>query len=539
MPIVNDPTYGPKPAQTTLAGRPTTLPSNSTPFSGAGIGRSVAMIGGGWRTVSFTTLYRTQPWVATAARRLSEQIARLPLQASRYLDADQTHRERDKTHPGARLLERPGGRTRPGFTGFNLRWQIALGLYVQGHYLGWKRSPSVGAPPNELWTLDWRLVIPHRIGNAGPVIAWEWCGDSDSIPGLKRGQYLDPADVVSIGFDVGDGSDIGVSPLEQLGVTLALEDASQRYQASSFRNGQRYGSLVILDKSVNADKVVRDGVREELVAAHSGLEQAFRPAILGGGVNDIKSFGQTAVEAELIEQRKINREEVTGVYGLIGPLAGLLESGAYASLVEYHRLLYVTFLAGPLGLVSSSLTAQVLEHPAWIADGLFAEFNLDAVLSGDAKSRWETYQIALQSGGLTLNDVRRAENQAPYGDPRADEPLIAANNVRPLSSVGTDAAPADPLKGIGNGILALVGKHAGQAFDRAAEGVRAGKTALEAFDRDRAEVELKADLEALGVNGSSSYVAQAVARELEDLLGDAKGVDDVRRIRTEYAGGPR
>src|SRR5207253_1814393 len=122
----------------------------------------------------------------------------------------------------------------------------------------------------------------------------------------------------------------------------------------------------------------------------------------------------------------------------------------YASLVEYHRLLYVTFLAGPLGLITAGLNAQVLEEPAWSNDGLFGEFFLDAVLAGDAKSRWETYAVALDHGGLTLNDVRRAENKEPYADPRADEPLIAANNVRPLSNVGADGAAVDPLKGIGN-----------------------------------------------------------------------------------------
>jgi len=536
VPIIVDPTYGPKPTQSLLGGSPTSLATSSWGTAGPHVHRSVTMIGDGWRTVSFQKLYRSQPWVATAARRLAEQIARLPLQASRYTDAEQDTRQRDKTHPGARLLERPGGRTRPGYTGFHLRWDIGLGLYVQGHYLGWKARPGAGAPPSELWTLDWRQVIPHRLGTAGPIIAWEWRGTG--IPGLPAGTFIDPADVVSIGFGLGDGCEVGISPLEQLGVTLRLEDAAQRYQASSFANGQRYGSLVVLDKSVTSDKVVRDGLRDELSAAHAGLEQAFRPAILGGGVTDIKSFGQTAVEAELIDQRKINREEVTAVYGLIGPLAGLLESGAYASLVEYHRLLYVTFLAGPLSLVSSSLTAQVLEEPAWAPDGLFAEFNLDAVLAGDAKTRWETYGLALDHGGMTLNDVRRAENRAPYDDPRADEPLIAANNVRPLSAIGQAGDVPDPLKGIGNGILALVGKHAGKAFDRTAEGLRAGKTALEAFDRDAAELELKADLEALGVNGQSSYVAQAVARELEDLLAEAKSVDDVRATRRRYSGGP-
>jgi phage portal protein BeeE len=530
VPIVNDPVYGPKPAISLAGGSPTSLAQGSQPFLPGG--RSITLTGDGWRTISYERVYRTQPLVGTAAKRLTEAVARAPLHLNRFLDGDARQRERD--HPAARLLTRP----RPGRGGFHLRWEIALSLYVHGHYIGWKRRPGRGAPPSEVWTLDWRFIVPHRIGTAGPIIAWEWLGDG--IPGLERGTKIDPADVISIGFGAPSGSEVGVSPLEQLGVTLRLDDAVRRHAEASFANGTRFGALVRLHKDIDADKVMRDGLRQELIDAHGGVDQAFRPAILGGGVEDIETLSQSAVEAELINQRKVNRDEVAAVYGgAIGPLLGALEAANYASIKEFHRILYVTVLPGPLDLIAAGVQANLIDgEPAWSGEGLFAEFNLDNVLRGDTKERWDTYAVALGCGGLTLNDVRRKENLAPYDDPRADEPLIAANNVRPLSAVGTgptgNGTPGRRSTDSVGAILELVENHSRRALERAARGVGAGRGALEALDGERVARELAEDLEAAGRNGTSLPLAQAIASELEHLLADAASVDDVRAIAAEH-----
>lgn len=428
MPVVIDPTYGPKPSQTLIGGSPTTLAQGSAPFLSGG--RTIPLVGR-LHTISFVEMYRTQPWVARGCRGMTEHIARLPLQTFRYTDAAGDTRKRERQHAAAQLLRRP----RPRQTGFHLRWDLALSIYVHGNYVAWKRRPSPGAPPNQLWTLDWRCLIPLMVG--GRVTAWEWRGDG--VPGLERGEVIDIANTLHVGWGTPGGGDIGISPLEQLGVTVRAEDAAQRYREAYFRNGTRFGVAVILDPKVKADKVLRDGVRAELEDTHGGIDNAFHAAVLGGGITDVKPLGeQTASEAELIAERKINREEITAVIGLPAPIAGILEDTNYAAIAGFERILYVTALGGPLSLISETVQAQLLDdEPAWRADDLYTEFSLGEVLKGDTKTRMEAYALALDHGVLTLNDVRRLENLPPYEDKRADEPLIAANNVRPLSAVGT------------------------------------------------------------------------------------------------------
>lgn len=482
MPIVIEDVYGPKPSMTMLGGSPSSLAAPSVPFlphSG-----SVALTRDGLRTVSFAAIYRSQPWIGGPVRRMAEAIARLPLGLYRYLDVAGDTRERDRAHGAAQLLKRPRPRQRT----FHLVWDIALSLYVQGEWVGWKKRPSRGAPPTELWTLDWRCLVPVMAG--GRVLAWRWYGDG--VPGLERGDLILIEDTVHIGFGSPGGGELGVSPLEQLATTIRSEESLQRLAEANARNGTRFGVGVILDPKVKADAVLRNGIRDEIEEAHGGVDQAYRSAILGGGITDIKPLGQqTAVEAELINQRKVNREEAAAVIGLPQPLAGILDESNYSSLRELHRLFYTTSLGGPLELVIQSLMAQLLDaEPAWADDDRFLEFNLDVVLKGDTKERWETYAVALDHGGLTLNDVRKRENLKPYDDPRADEPLIAANNVRPLSAVGT-------------GGDVTIEQRVTQAIAKAMRDLEAGE-----LDADAAEAELVGALEALGLNGQSSAIAE-------------------------------
>jgi hypothetical protein len=350
------------------------------------------------------------------------------------------------------------------------------------------------------------------------------------VPGVPR--YIDPSDVIVVGWGSPEG-EVGVSPLEQLGVTIRSEDSIQRFGEAAFRNGTRFGVAAILDKSVNADKIERDGIRDELLDAHGGVDQAFFPAILGGGVVDVKPIGgQSAVEAELIAQRQVNREEVAAVYGVPQPLAGILDHATYSNVKELHRILYVTFLGAHFEMFDGSWQAQLIDdEPAWADDGIFVETDTAAVLKGDVAERYQAYAVALQNGVLTLNDVRRLENLKPYDDPKADEPLIAANNLQPLSAVG-----AIPAGGSieGASLLDVIAAGVDRALDRTTRGVGAGQVALEAFDPARVERELAADLEKAGLNGASGDLAHAITGAVAHDLKSALSVDDVRRLTALY-----
>lgn len=408
------------------SGRPSSLPMPSVPLAMYGQATGLTLVDG--RPISFARIYRTQPMVASAINALGRQMARLPLHSFERLT--ETSRRRDRASGLAALLAGPD--PEHARSPLSLKWEVALGLWTNGNALERVHKRTPGAEPHRLTRMIWAYTIPHLSG--GNVVAWEYRPPDGPV------EFLGPEEVIHFRF-AGPEGPIGVSPLEQLGVTIRSEDSAQRYAEASYRNGARMGVGVVLEKGVTADDVTRNGLRDEIVARHGGLDAAFTPVILGGGVADVKPLGgQSAVEAELIAQRKVNREEVASVIGCPPPLMGILENATLANVGEFHKMLYRTTLGPPLELVRSEINVQLVARvPRW--DGLFVEHELGEVLKGDPKERMEAYRIAIGAGVLTLNDVRQLENLEPYGDPEAEDnpanqPLVMANNVLPLSMVG-------------------------------------------------------------------------------------------------------
>lgn len=406
-------------------GSPSWLARGSVPFSTYQQPASLTLIDG--RPVSFANLYETQPWVGAAVNLLSRQVARLPLKVYRVTDRD-GNRERVRPGSGSPLADALAAPYN-GRSSTDLKAKVMSGLLVHGNRLLRKVRDPGGAVVLALDPLDWRYVTPH-FDAAGSIVAWEY-RPADGVA------WLDPADVVHLRWETPDGC-LGLSPLAQLGITARSEDAAQRY-ADALLRSPRVGLAAVLDKTVTADEAVRNGLRSELQIAHGEVDNAGAPAILGGGVTDLKTIpSQTAVEAELIDQRRLNREEVAAVYAIPQPILGILDKATYSNFDQAHQMLYQTVLGPWLTLVADQFAAQLIEAEAATAGrGLFVEFDVSEMLKGAPRDRAAAYRDFLAAGALTINDIRRRENETPFTNPLADEPMIAANNLAPLGTAAT------------------------------------------------------------------------------------------------------
>lgn len=380
------------------------------------------------RNVTCRQLAVEQPWVAVCVNYMARQIARLPWKVYRR-DGD-AGRVRDRDSPAAQRLRRPDVRR----TQTQLKFEAAVGLLVDGNHLERMVTCADGRPG--LRALDWRWVVPYILD--GDVVLWEY------RPPNTDPVLLDPSEVIHYRWAGYRPGPLGVSPLEHLGVTLRNEDAAQRWGESNFRNGTRVGFAAILQKDGSQKQTpeVVEQLREQIVARYAGPENAGRPIVLGSGVADIKPIeSQTPVEAALIDQRKLNREEVMAVYGLPPTIAGDLEHGTYSNVTEQGEALFRTVLPPWLELLQTETTVQMIGNPD--PGEHYTEFDLNDVTRGDITKRMAAYQTAINAGVLTLNDVRDLENRPRFVEAAADEPLVMANNLVPLSML---TAP-EPLDG--------------------------------------------------------------------------------------------
>lgn len=388
------------------------------------------------RSVAYDALYRQQPWVNIVVNKLARGVGMLPWGAF----TDDTSPEPLPDSELHYLIHHPY----PRGSASSLKQAITGSTALYGHSIVALDRPGIGRPPSALWPIPWRYVQVLE-------------GDDNYIGGyiIQIGnvrRLLLPEDVLH--FQWWSPLGLGVSPLEPLRTTLALEEAAQRYSVSSFANGARPSGAVSTESPMT--KPDRDMLKAEIQAMHGGVDNAFRIALLTNGLK-WQPFSHSAQESELINLRKLNREEVVAVYDIPPSSVHILDRATFSNIDEQHRMLYQDTFGPWITMEEETIHAQLVE-PEPVFKGQRVKTDLDGVLRGDADKRSTAAQRWFQAGVATPNEGRAAEGKPPApgsllpdGNPDPEHP---ANQVYvPVNMIPVDqakdaaaapAAAADP-----------------------------------------------------------------------------------------------
>lgn len=152
-------------------------------------------------------------------------------------------------------------------------------------------------------------------------------------------------------------------------------------------------------------------------------------------------FGMTGVDAQHLETRKHQIEEICRAFGVMPIMIGHADKTATYASAEQMFLAHVVHTLSPwYERIEQSADAQLLTEEDRAA-GFYTKFSPNALMRGAAKDRAEYYKAALgttqQPGWMTRNEVRALEEMNPV--PGGDQfPELITNNSG--SNGGTDAA---------------------------------------------------------------------------------------------------
>lgn len=399
------------------------LKRSSVPLSFYNQGGSLNLSGGA--VASYLDIYRSQVWVYTAVNKLSRLVAHLPLNVYRMVgDGDAGERERVRDHPLVDCLRRPVVRRGPMYVKENLMWPALL----HGNSVMEKVTPERAGNPTGLVALDWRFLTPiFEDDSRTTVAAW-----ISSQTGEDR--ILAADQVLHMAWQAGTG-DIGLSPLSPLASTVSTEDSVQRFSASSFGNGVKYASAYILPPDVDLSTEEKNELRAALAAQAGGVDRAGGMALVSGG-GDIKTLSHSAVEAELIDQRKLNREEIAAAYDIPPPIIGILDRATFSNIDTQHKMTYGMVLGPWMARMKEVIQFQLIDPvDRWREERLFVDFDLSDVLKGEPLTEVQAIAAAIGTGIMTPNEGRQQRNLPPSDDDEADKLHMPTNN---LAAMGTD-----------------------------------------------------------------------------------------------------
>jgi HK97 family phage portal protein len=383
--------------------------------------QSIALAGD--KRISFANLVADQPMIAAAVMWLLAESVRVPLKTYRRTGEDSRERLRDGEHPLATAIAEP--------------WERGSACQLVMALLGSLSTHGNSVMPVDEGARGRLRFTASDYRFARPIMPWRdtiagWTIDDDD-PTIRRTVGADTALHVAWWSPLGP---LGISPLQQLGVTVSIEDAAQRHQKAMLKNAARPPSAVTTDAEFlklkrDERQQLMDGLRADIEALYSGPENQGRPALLPPGL-DWKAVGHTAQEAQLIEQRFVARGEVGAVYRIMPGCFGFGVDKAAAGLPDQRQASYMDGLAPPLILIEQCINAQVVRS-LLREDDIFCEFDFGALLRGDKLKEIEALREAIASALMTPNQGKAVLNLPRSDQPGMDDHYLPRNNLWPLS----------------------------------------------------------------------------------------------------------
>lgn len=214
---------------------------------------------------------------------------------------------------------------------------------------------------------------------------------------------------------------VGLNPIEQERHTVGLAVAQQKFGAAIYKNGGRVAG--VLEHPASLSKEAVDRLRETWMKIHGGAENSGQIAILWEGMK-YNAIGLSPGDAQYIEARKFQLGEIARIYGVPPHLIADLDRATFSN-IEHQGIEFVTYTIAPMCVLwEQRIKKSLLNRPD--DRGVYAKFNVAALMRGDASARANFYASMVQNGIMSRDECRELEELTRRGGP-ADELTVQSN----------------------------------------------------------------------------------------------------------------
>jgi HK97 family phage portal protein len=147
----------------------------------------------------------------------------------------------------------------------------------------------------------------------------------------------------------------------------------------------------------------------------------------------------SSVDAQYLELRRFQLEEIARVWRIPPVLLGSLERATFSN-VEELGAQFLTFTVLPILRIWQDALRLTLLTPEERRAGLYIEFLVDDLARADLAARFTAYSQAVSAGIYSPNEIRAMENRGPYA---GGEVYTRPLNTAPVRADGTAEEPSD------------------------------------------------------------------------------------------------
>lgn len=197
---------------------------------------------------------------------------------------------------------------------------------------------------------------------------------------------------------------LGFSPIRIQRESIGNSIAKQQHEGAFYSNGAK-ASGILMTPGTMGDKEIKN-VKESFNKENERAVNRFKTIVLEEGVK----YQQLTIpqnDAQFLESKKFDRSEIAGWYRVPPYKIGDHEKSTYSNIEGQER----SFAKDTI-VPWTTRFQQEIDRKLFFDEerGRFAsQFNLDDLIKGDIKTRFEVYNIGVQAGMLRPSEGREAE----------------------------------------------------------------------------------------------------------------------------------
>ena len=222
--------------------------------------------------------------------------------------------------------------------------------------------------------------------------------------------------------DRSDDGIVGKSRLHRARETFGTAVATERFAASTFRNGASLSGVLSHPEQIGNE--ASENIRKSFEDIHKGSSNAGRIAVLEEGLK-WQAISVSPEDAQMLESRRFSVEQIARMFRVPPPIIGDLSHGNYSNVVELNRAFAIHCIRPWCTKLERAIERALFSEAGRMTHE--TEFDMDELTRGDMLTRWQSYRIMREIGGANANEIRAWEKINPRSDPGGNEYLAPMN----------------------------------------------------------------------------------------------------------------
>lgn len=266
-------------------------------------------------------------------------------------------------------------------------------------------------------------IVPFKQQNGVSVnmdargVVYYTYATNDGQAGVSTRTYTNNQ-VLHIKMNTIDGF-TGMSPITYSASCIGAAIAGESHANSLFKNGARPSGVLSTDEAFGDDDEAVERLRKQWSDMHSGSDNTGKTAVLEYGMT-YTPITMTAVDAQLLEQRKLSREQIASIFRVPIHMLNAASALKYNTIEQNNTGFFRDALMPLITKLENSIN-QLLpkNHVIKVDEKQFVR--------GDRKSQVDNITAEIKSGLCSVNEGRSELGREPVEG--GDVYAVATNNL--------------------------------------------------------------------------------------------------------------